>query len=159
MNARLEFGLPLYTSTGDQPYRTDWQHPKSVEDKGSFGDAWHIGLGANYMTALTDTVALTFGFTFDYYTMSGGEASTYLNEDYYMRIYNKILAKYIAAGLTEYDMLHGYTQDEIEYGPDPTAVNIIDTKNKCPGWVCKVDNEIESVYKSIGIRIGIQAKF
>lgn len=170
VNARLEFGLPLYTSTGDQPYRTDWQHPKSVEDKGSFGDAWHIGLGANYMTALTDTVALTLGFTFDYYTLSGGEASTYLNSSYYMGIYNEIKAEWLGAGYTENDMIYGRTQsgkpasqatstDPVVVYPDPTAVNIIDTKNKCPGWVCKVDNEIESVYKSIGIRIGIQAKF
>ena len=170
VNARLEFGLPLYTSTGDQPYRTDWQHPKSVEDKGSFGDAWHIGLGANYMTALTDTVALTLGFTFDYYTLSGGEASTYLNSSYYMGIYNEIKAEWLDAGYTENDMIYGRTQsgkpasqatstDPVVVYPDPTAVNIIDTKNECPGWVCKVDNEIESVYKSIGIRIGIQAKF
>ncbi len=149
VNARFELGLPLYTATGDQPYRTDWQHPKSVEDEGSFGDAWHIGLGANYMTALTDTVALTVGFTFDYYTMSGGKASTYLNSAYYMGIYNDLLAQWIAAGYTEADMLAN----------DPTAQNIVKTKNECPGWVCKVDNEIESVYKSMGIRVGVQAKF
>ena len=149
VNARFELGLPLYTATGDQPYRTDWQHPKSVEDKGGFGDAWHIGLGANYMTALTDTVALTLGFTFDYYTMSGGEANTYLNSAYYEGIYNKLLQDWIAAGYTEADMIANY----------PTAQNIIKTKNECPGWVCKVDNEIESVYKSMGIRIGVQAKF
>lgn len=149
VNARLEFGLPLYTATGDQPYRSDWQHPKSVEDKGGFGDAWHIGLGANYMTALTDTVALTVGFTFDYYTMSGGEANTYLNSGYYNGIYNELLQAWIDAGYTESDMLAN----------DPTAQNIVKIKNECPGWVCKVDNEIESVYKSMGIRIGVQAKF
>lgn len=149
VNARFELGLPLYTATGDQPYRSDWQHPKSVEDKGGFGDAWHIGLGANYMTALTDAVALTVGFTFDYYTMSGGEASTYLNGDYYMGIYNELLRQWQEAGYTEADMIAG----------DPTAQNIIKTREECPGWVCKVDNEIESVYKSMGIRIGVQAKF
>ena len=147
VNARFEFGLPLYTATGDQPYRSDWQHPKSVEDKGSFGDAWHIGLGANYMTALTDTLALSVGFAFDYYTLSGGEASTYLNGNYYMDIYNDLLQ----------NKWHG---DETEMlANDATAQNIVKIRNECPGWVCKVDNEIESIYKSMGIRVGVQAKF
>lgn len=159
VNARVEFGLPTYTSTGDQPYRTDWQHPKSVEDKGGFGDAWHVGLGANYMTALTDSVMFTLGFTFDYYSMSGGEANTYLNSGYYLGIYNEILTNYIAAGLTESDMLNGYTSGSVTYGPNPTAVHIKQLQSECPGWVCKVDNEIESIYKSMGIRMGIQAKF
>lgn len=159
VNARFELGLPLYTATGDQPYRSDWQHPKSVEDKGGFGDAWHIGLGANYMTALTNTVALTLGFTFDYYTMSGGEANTYLNSNYYIDEYNRILMDYLAAGLTESDMLNGYTVGSKKYGPNPTAVHIKQLQSECPGWVCKVDNEIESVYKSMGVRIGVQAKF
>ena len=159
VNARFEFGLPLYTATGDQPYRSDWQHPKSVEDKGGFGDAWHIGLGANYMTALTNTVALTLGVTFDYYTMSGGEANTYLNSDYYMGIYNELLQQWIEYYATNDPSL---TQAQVEakmLENDPTAQNIVKTKNECPGWVCKVDNEIESVYKSMGVRIGVQAKF
>ncbi len=170
VNARLEFGLPLYKSTGDQPYRSDWQHPKGVEDKGGFGDAWHIGLGANYMTALSDTVALTIGFTFDYYTLSGAQANTYLNGNYYMDIYNEVLAEWLADEHTEYQMLYGATasgkpasqataNDPVVLEPDPTAVNIMETIEDCPGWVCKVDNEIESIYKSLGIRIGIQAKF
>ncbi len=148
-NARFELGLPLYNSTGDQPYRTDWQHPKSVEDEGGFGDSWHIGLGANYLTAITDTVALSLGFTFDYYTLSGGKANTYLNSAYYNGLYNAILQYWIAEGYTETDMLEN----------DATAQNIVRIKEECPGWVCKVDNEIESVYKSMGIRVGIQAKF
>lgn len=159
VNARLEFGLPTYKSTGDQPYRVDWQHPKSVEDKGGFGDAWHIGFVANYMTALTDTVMFTLGLTFDYYSLSGGEASTYLNSGYYMGIYNEILKNYTDAGLTANDMLNGYTSGSETYGPNPTAVHIKQLQSDCPGWVCKVDNEIESIYKSMGIRAGIQAKF
>ncbi|MBQ6027871.1 MAG: hypothetical protein IJL21_04970 [Alphaproteobacteria bacterium] len=135
-NARFEFGLPMYTSTGDQPYRVDWQHPKSVEDKGGFGDAWHIGLGANYMTALTESVFFSLGFTFDYYTMSGGEANTYLNSGYYSDAGN----------------LDNFENDE-------TIKNIKQIQAECPGWVCKVDNEIESIYKSMGIHVGIQAKF
>ena len=159
VNARLEFGMPFYKSTGDQPYRVDWQHPTSVEDKGGFGDAWHVGLGANYMTGLTESIMLSIGFTFDYYTLSGGEANTYLNQSYYMGIYNEILNNYIAEGLNEYDMLNGYTSGGETYGPNPTAVHIKDLQSECPGWVCKVDNEIKSIYKSMGVRVGIAAKF
>ena len=155
VNARVEIGLPLYTSTGDQPYRSDWQHPKSVEDKGGFGDAWHVGLGANYITALSDAVALSIGLTFDYYTLSGGEASTYLNSGYYMGIYNELLNYYK-------DQNPSMSTSEVEewmQENDPTAANIMNVKSECPGWICKVDNEIESVYKSMGIRVGIQARF
>ena len=156
-NARFEFGLPMYTSTGDQPYRVDWQHPKSVEDKGGFGDAWHIGLGANYMTALTESVFFSLGFTFDYYTMSGGEANTYLNSGYYADIYNDLYTYY--AGLS---VNAGKTQAEIQQymlDNDATVQNIAQIEAECPGWVCKVDNDIESIYKSLGIHVGIQAKF
>ena len=146
-NARLEFGLPMYDSIGDQPYRVDWEHPKSVEDKGGFGDAWHIGLGANYLTALSDSVSLSLGFTFDYYSLSGGEARTYLNSNYYMGIYNSLLAQYIAAGYTETYMLEHDENAQIIKGMRDS------------GWVSKVDGEIESIYKSMGIRVGIQAKF
>ena len=159
VNARIEFGLPLYTATGDQPYRSDWQHPKSVEDKGGFGDAWHIGLGANYMTALTDTVALTVGFTFDYYTMSGGEANTYLNGNYYMNIYNDLLQDWKDYYAEHDPSLTAAQVEALMRENDPTVVNIIKTENECPGWVCKVDNEIDSIYKSMGIRVGVQAKF
>lgn len=148
-NARFEFGLPMYTSTGDQPYRTDWAHPKSVEDKGGLGDGWHIGLGANYMTALSNSLFLTLGFTFDYYTLSGGDANTYLNGAYYMEIYNDLLNWYVASGYDEAYMLAN----------DGTAQSIKQTQAECPGWVCKSDGEIESIYKSMGIRIGLQAKF
>lgn len=147
VNARFELGLPMYDSVGDQPYRADWQHPKSVEDKGGLGDAWHIGLGANYLTALTESVSLSVGFTFDYYTLSGGEANTYLNSSYYMAIYNDLLAQYIAAGYTETYML--------EHDENAQAIKSMQDS----GWTSKVVNEIESVYKSMGIRIGIQARF
>ena len=155
VNARLEVGLPMYTSEGDQPYRSDWQHPKSVEDKGEFGDAWHVGLGANYMTALTDSVALSIGFTFDYYTLSNGSASTYLNGSYYNEIYDALLDYYIEENPS-------MSSSEVEAWMrenDPTVMNIIEMENECPGWVCKVEKEIESVYKSMGIRVGIQARF
>ena len=56
-------------------------------------------------------------------------------------------------------MLNGYTSGSETYGPNPTAKNVKDLQSECPGWVCKVDNEIESIYKSMGIHVGIQAKF
>ncbi len=156
-NARFELGLPLYKSTGDQPYRVDWQHPKSVEDKGGFGDAWHIGLGANYMTALTETVFLSLGFTFDYYTLSGGEANTYLNSGYYADLYNELF-DYYSEELADQNMTTAEIQQYM-LANDTTVQNIAKIQAECPGWVCKVDNEIESIYKSMGIHVGIQAKF
>ena len=94
LNARLELGLPAYTSTADQPYRPDWQHPKSLEDKGSIGDAYHFGLGANWLHSLSNSVMLTLGLTFDYYHVSGADATTYLNSDYYITnfYYNEAIA-------------------------------------------------------------------
>ncbi len=155
VNARFELGLPMYTATGDQPYRSDWEHSKSVEDKGGFGDAWHVGLGANYMTALSDSVALSIGVTFDYYSLSGGKATTYLNEAWYMNIYNSLLDYYQGLNPT-------WTASEVEQWMienDTTAANIVEQYEKCPGWVCKTDNEIDSIYKSMGLRVGIQARF
>ena len=149
VNARIEFGLPIYDSVGDQPYRPDWAHTKSVEDKGGFGDAWHFGLGANYMTAITNTLSFTMGVTFDYYSVNGADASTYLNRDYYESAYNTLLDYYEDLGRDEAYMLAN----------DPTAQNIVETEQDCPGWVCKADGEIESVYKSLGLRVGLNAKF
>jgi hypothetical protein len=91
VNAYLEVGLPSYTATGDQPYRFDWEHPKSVEDSSGVGSAFHLGLGANWTTALTDNVALSVGVTYDYYTVSDADAKTYLNGEYYNDIYNQMI--------------------------------------------------------------------
>lgn len=149
VNARIEFGLPIYDSVGDQPYRPDWAHSKSVEDKGGFGDAWHFGFGANYMTAITNSLSFTMGVTFDYYSVNGADASTYLNKSYYEDAYNTLLQYYVDNGYNEAYMLEN----------DPTAQNIVQTEQECPGWVCKADGEIESVYKSLGLRVGLNAKF
>ncbi len=152
VDARVELGLPSYTATGDQPYRFDWAHPKSVEDSAGVGGAFHLGLGANWKTALSDKVSLTIGVTYDYYTVSDADAKTYLNEDYYMGVYNEILAGYEALGLTEEAML------DPETGND-TAISIMEIEQECPGWVCSAGGEIESFYKSLGVRVGINARF
>lgn len=151
VNGHVELGMPGYKATGDQPYRFDWAHPKSVEDEAGMFGAFHLGLGANWLTAITDTVSLSLGFTYDYYSVSDADATTYLSENYYMGIYNEILDAWQNAGRTEEEML----------GTDgnQTAIAIKDLQNACPGWVCKDNGIIESFYKSIGIRVGINARF
>lgn len=148
LTARLEIGLPSYTSEGDQPYRPDWAHPKSIEDSAGIGDAWHVGFSANWFTAITDSVKLSLGFTYDYYNVSGADAETYLNEDYYTTLYwNQIN-----------DVYAGIEQDAIDAN-DGTVIGIINLEEQCPNWVCKQSGEIDSFYKSMGIRIGLSSKF
>ncbi|MDR1361108.1 MAG: hypothetical protein LBJ18_02240 [Rickettsiales bacterium] len=159
VKARVELGLPGYTSTGDQPYRFDWAHPKSVEDTAGMGSAMHLGLGADWKTAVSDTVMLTVGLTYDYYTVSGANAATYLNSTYWNGIYGQLLTAWTNAtypGKTanpEADML-GQTPG---IAGDPTALLIKDYQ--AAGWTLKDDSEIESFYKSLGIRIGLTARF
>lgn len=146
VNAYVELGLPSYTATADQPYRYDWAHPKSIEDKAGMGEGFHLGLGANWSSAITDTVALSIGVTYDYYTVSGADATTYLNEAYYTGVYNYLLNEY---GGDEAKML----------AENQTAIDIKNLEAECPGWVCKTDGEIESFYKSMGVRVGLNARF
>ena len=163
LNARIELGLPSYTSTGDQPYRPDWQHPKSLEDNAGFGDAYHFGFGANWLHSLTDSVMLTLGMTFDYYHVSGADATTYLNPEYFKSSY--FYDEAVAANKQ-------FAQNNVDIAFDnwPTAdkeaylynlQNIIQPIDAlaATGWKQESKGEIESMYKSMGIRLGIQAKF
>ncbi|MCL2017821.1 MAG: hypothetical protein FWG80_03580 [Alphaproteobacteria bacterium] len=152
INGRIELGLPGYNAAGDQPYRWDWQHPKSVEDSAGIGSAVHIGLGANWLTAITDTIMLSVGFTYDYYSLSGADAKTYLNGTHWTNWYNDIIdivfdGDDVAAFM---DPSNPYTQ-ELYYIEDLYA--------ECPGWVCRAKSEVDSFYRSIGIRVGVSAKF
>ena len=157
VNARVELGLPGYKSVGDQPYRFDWQHPKSVEDEAGMFGAFHFGLGANWTTAITDSVALSIGLTYDYYTVSGADAKTYLNMNYYDDLYNKRLEIWKVEYPTDTeDYMLGLVEG---VKGDTTAMNIEYLREACPGGVCKTDGEIESFYKSLGIRVGISARF
>jgi len=143
VSAGLEFGLPTYKSTGNQPYRFDWAHPKSVEDEGGFGDAWHLGLNAMWSTSVSDSIMLSVGMTYDYYSVKGADATTYLNEAYYQDM------------LTYYEDLYingGATTEDIE------QMNYLQGL-KSNGWSMKSTGEIESIYKSMGIRIGLNVKF
>lgn len=167
LTARVEVGLPSYTAEGDQPYRYDWAHPKSVEDKGGIGSAFHFGAGVNWTTALSKSVALSIGVTYDYYNVSGADATTYLNPEYWTDMYNSLVDAYIDKfGFSSWEqaenvMLNGGTilngSTELELKPNATAVYIYESAEN--GWKDKVDSEIESFYKSLGIRVGLSARF
>lgn len=148
VSAGVELGLPKYTATGDQPYRIDWAHPKSVEDEGGFGDAIHFGLNANWKTALTDSLSLNVGFTYDYYSVSGADATTYYNSSLYESTY--------------IDDYNNYSQMEDKTTPE--ALRLAEEiasldKLRSAGWSSKTSDEIKSIYKSMGIHIGLTAKF
>ncbi|MCL2331671.1 MAG: hypothetical protein FWC61_03965 [Proteobacteria bacterium] len=161
MSGRVELGLPSYTSAGDQPYRPDWKHPKSVEDSASLGSAYHLGLAALWSTALTNSVSLQMGLTYDYYTVSGANAKTFLNGKSFGlnsingagwpngTLYDQILND-IANG-----NYMGYTAAQAA----EIATSIQDLKASCPGWVCATNSEVNSIYSSMGIRLGIMGKF
>ncbi len=158
VNAGIEFGLPMYTSKGDQPYRIDWAHPTSVEDKGKFGKAYHLGLSALWSTALSDSTMLSLGMTYDYYRVNDAKASTYLNGDYYQEVYDyykeiyDTYAEAIAAGTTLTD------EQQAEYKSVTAQVASLKAQ-KDAGWKIESDNEIKSIYSSMGIRVGLNVKF
>ena len=143
MNLGLEFGLPIYNSKGDQPYRFDWAHPTSVEDKGDFGDAWHFGLNGNWATQISDGMSLNFGFMYDYYFVKDATATTYLNPSQYEEIYDAYKYYY------DNDQL---TAEGLEYFQSLQEL-------KSNGWASESKSEIESIYKSLGFRVGLNLKF
>ncbi|MBE6460840.1 MAG: hypothetical protein E7007_02950 [Alphaproteobacteria bacterium] len=171
--ANVELGLPSYTATGDQPYRIDWQHPKSVQDKGGIGSGIHFGMGANWRTAITDKVALSIGLTYDYYSVSDADATTYLNPSYWVpeyenafNLWKKVLntdfgntfsdsqiEHFMQNGISQADRILDTNGQVVEL--DPEYVAVVRANN----WEDKVDSEIKSFYKSLGIRIGVNARF
>lgn len=159
-NAFVELGLPSYKAVGDQPYRTDWAHPKSVEDEGGIGSAIHFGAGANWTTAITDTVAFSIGVTFDYYKVKDADATTYLNEEYWTELYTDILGVYVNKyGLSETAaedaMLNG--NETMNIPANQTAQYIY--SSAANGWKDSVSSEIEAFYKSLGVRVGLNVTF
>ena len=153
VNAHVELGLPGYTATGDQPYRVDWAHSKSVEDKAGMFGAMHFGMGANWTTAISNSVSLSLGLTYDYYNVSSADSKTYLNSAFYTALYNDILKDWQDAGQTESAML-----GNVE-GIDGDATAITIKELEADGWGISQDSEVKSFYKSLGIRIGLNAKF
>lgn len=146
VTAGVEFGLPKYDSKGDQPYRWDWAHPTSVEDKGDFGDAYHLGLNANWKTAISDSMFLSLGFTYDYYKVSDATANTYLNGTYYQKVLDVV--NDVLANADENDDVTYYEQLQAELNG-----------YRSNGWKIEEKKEINSIYKSMGIRLGINMKF
>ena len=155
VSGSLEIGLPIYKSEGNQPYRYDWAHPKSVEDTGKFGDAMHLGLAALYKTQVADSTMLTLGFTYDYYKVSNATAKTFLSSSYYMDLRDGYENMLDDSWMTE----HGY--DVLTDAEKATVQDEIDGIDayKNQGWVLESPSEISSIYKSMGIRIGLEMKF
>lgn len=163
VDARVELGLPGYSAEGDQPYRFDWQHPKSVSDSAGMFSAFHLGLAANWSTAISNSVSLSVGVTYDYYNVSGADAETYLNGTYYTNTYNELLDQWkqwtVAQGLLESDAEKYMLGQMSGVSGDPTAISIKELEKNCSGWVCKVGGEIDSFYRALGIRVGLKARF
>jgi hypothetical protein len=163
VGGHIELGMPGYKATGDQPYRFDWAHPTSVEDSAGIMSAIHFALGADWSTALTDSMSLTVGLTYDYYSVSGASAKTYLNGTYYNNLRNDALA-IISAGVGGTITIDGELSEPLTEQNIKNATNLRDHINKlentdCPGWVCSADGEIESFYKSMGARVGLAVRF
>ncbi len=163
VTARFELGLPMYNVTADQPYRPEWQHPKAIEDEAGLGKAIHFGAGAQWRTAITDKVSLSLGVTYDYYNVSGADASTYLNPTPYQEYWDALLGAYEADyGSNGLDyMLNGVPDpndpNKLLYAPDPDAVYI--NQVRANGWKDTVKDEIDSFFKSLGVRVGLNIKF
>ena len=143
INIGLEYGMPIYNSKGDQPYRFDWAHPTSVEDSGELGDAVHFALNSDWSTQVTDSVWLSLGFTYDYYKVGDATAKTYLSSSYYL----PILESYQAAS----------GEPEFTESDEQTLAELLALQAN--GWTIESPNEIESIYKSMGIRAGLNIKF
>jgi hypothetical protein len=163
---RIELGLPGYHAVGDQPYRPDWEHPKSVEDeKGMFG-ALHLGLLASWTTMLTPSLGLSVGLTYDYYSVSGAKASTYNSESFYGPYYIGTIEQIYQYGLEnnlwtdENTMYQNAADNEFDNVNLAAALEIAGMYESCGNsWVCVMENEVNSFYRSIGIRVGLTGKF
>lgn len=138
VNGRIELGFPGYSAIGDQPYRWDWSHPKSVEDTAGMFSALHVGMAFDWRTEISNRTSLSIGLTYDYYTVSGADSKTYLNKDLYDSL--------VSSGAT--DAVSLWYKGQLE-----------DKRDACGGWICESNKEIDSIYKSMGIRVGIDAWF
>ena len=112
---------------------------------------------ANWRTAITDSVALSIGVTYDYYSVSDADATTFWNSEYWLDAYAVLRQKYIANGVPESEVDNVMLNGNDVYKPNDLAVLVKDLEAN--NWEDKVDGEIESFYKSLGVRIGINARF
>ena len=154
VTAGIELGLPMYDSKGNQPYRVDWAHPTSVEDKGGLGDAYHLGLNAAWSTAITDSVMFSLGMTYDYYNAKKADATTYINQNYYNNIVSSLedAITYLTNNGGSATTIAAYEASLTE------AQDIVNYYNGL-GWKIESKDEIKSIYSSMGIRMGINVKF
>ena len=130
IEGRIELGLPGYHAIGDQPFRTDWGQP--VEDRAGIFGATHIGLSANYVTAITDSLMLSIGVNYDSYRVRGADATTFLNRNHFHDLVD-----------------NGFmTQGELD-----------DLLAECPNYQCELRGEVNSFFRSIGFRIGLASRF
>ena len=154
VSAGVEFGLPIYKSKGDQPYRVDWAHPTSVEDKGELGDAYHLGFNAMWSTALGESTMLSLGMTYDYYSIKSADATTYLNPARYQDSLDNA-----NAWIVYLNSLGSLTDEQADLLESWKAEKAQLEAYRADGWAMKSANEIESIYKSMGLRLGINVKF
>ena len=154
VSAGVEFGLPKYTATGDQPYRVDWEHPKSVQDKAGFGDAYHLGFNAMWSTLISDSVMFDLGLTYDYYTVKNADATTYISKSYYEN------AAVQLQETIDYLIEHSAVAEQIAaYQTQLDYVNLMIDEYKAIDWKMKSKKEVKSIYSSMGIRAGLTVKF
>ncbi len=135
INWRLEFGLPIYSATANWPDRGDLQHPTSFKDEGSIGQAYHIGAAMNYVGRITPKLDLVLGVVYDYYILSGGDATTNYDLSWYQDQANNPDSR--------------ITQADVDYIEQTCGAN----------GSCKTSKEIDARYKQIGARVGIVSKF
>jgi hypothetical protein len=160
VDARVELGLPGYHSKGDQPYRPDWQHPTSVEDSKKMFGAMHLGLLASWTTMMGQNFGLTIGLTYDYYSVKGADAKTYINEGFYTDILKQIYGDGTAWGGVESNMYNPIDSGDALVDGHPTAISIKDLYESCgKSWTCTMKSEVNSFYRSVGIRVGLAGKF
>lgn len=152
--AGIEFGLPMYDSKGNQPYRVDWAHPTSVEDKGGFGDSYHLGLNATWSTAITNSVVFSLGMTYDYYNAKKADATTFINQDYY-----KSMVTNLEAAIDYLTTSGGSATTIAAYQASLTQAQDIVNYYNGTGWKIESKDEIKSVYSAMGIRMGLSVKF
>ena len=103
---------------------------------------------------------LTLGMTFDYYHISNADATSYLNSNWYITRYknpaiaeNNTLVQQNGTDLSTWS-----AADRATYAENQETINSIN-QLEARGWKQEVAGEIESLYKSMGIRIGLQTRF
>jgi hypothetical protein len=161
VEGRVELGFPSYHAQGRQPYRFDWSQSPSVEDRAPIFGATHLGLSASWTTMLNRNWGISLGLNYDFYQVKGAEANTYLNGDFWTDILNVIYC-----GSNDFNNCtfpFGETTDgffpDLMFENNDTAASIAALYSYCHGWTCRMQNEVNSFYRSVGIRLGITGRF